>query len=217
MHYKLSSGVVIKTENAAKPESQSSAYLNSLLAELSPVSSAFDYGCGKLRYCSQILDKTDTLAIVNSEIQLARTQTIRGRKCSISELLDGSNCINVYTELEFQHLRKQFNRGFCINVLSIVPFLSTRRQILGTIYNHLKPHSDCLFVVQYRNSDFTRMSSLPNARPWRDGFILESLRGFSFYGLIGPDQLRKMTEKAGFKCRDLRLNEGSAYLWATRS
>lgn len=217
MHYKLSSGVVIKTENAAKPESQSSAYLNSLLAELSPVSSAFDYGCGKLRYCSQILDKTDTLAIVDSEIQLARTQTIRGRKCSISELLDGSNRINVYTELEFQHLRKQFNRGFCINVLSIVPFLSTRRQILGTIYNHLKPHSDCLFVVQYRNSDFTRMSSLPNARPWRDGFILESLRGFSFYGLIGPDQLRKMTEKAGFKCRDLRLNEGSAYLWATRS
>jgi hypothetical protein len=68
MHYEIRPGIVVKTENAAKPETQSSAFLKSLLADLPPVSASVDFGCGKLRYCDAILERTDSLAIVDSEI-----------------------------------------------------------------------------------------------------------------------------------------------------
>jgi hypothetical protein len=73
MHYEIRPGIVDKTENAAKPESQGSKFLNSLLADLPHVYASVDFGCGKLRYCSVILKSTDILAIVDSEIQLSRT------------------------------------------------------------------------------------------------------------------------------------------------
>jgi hypothetical protein len=68
MHYKLHSGIEIKTENAAKPESQTSKYLLGLISKLSHAASTFDYGCGKLRYQKAISDTTEVLAIVDSEI-----------------------------------------------------------------------------------------------------------------------------------------------------
>ena len=60
VHYKLGAGIIIKTENAAKPHTQTSAYLKSLILSLEPVSSSFDYGCGKLRYKDAMLRVTDT-------------------------------------------------------------------------------------------------------------------------------------------------------------
>jgi hypothetical protein len=71
-----------------------------------------------------------------------------------------------------------------------------------------------VFVVQYRNSDFTRMGKMRNARPLLDGFLIDSLRGYSFYGLISPDRLTRMVEKAGFEIIERTLNEGSVYLIA---
>jgi len=87
VHYKIARDVVIKTENAAKPNSQGSRYLKALIANLEPVACSFDYGCGKLRYQEAILETTDTLALVDSEIQLARLQTIRGRQTSIRAIV----------------------------------------------------------------------------------------------------------------------------------
>jgi hypothetical protein len=58
------------------------------------------------------------------------------------------------------------------------------------------------------------MRSMPNARPWRDGFLVDSLRGYSFYGLISPERLGAMILKAGFKIEKRMLNEGSVYLLA---
>jgi hypothetical protein len=72
----------------------------------------------------------------------------------------------------------------------------------------------CLFVVLYRNSDFTRMQRLPNCEPYDNGFLIDSLRGYSFYGLIPPDDLAKLVIRAGFAVESLVLDEGSAYLWA---
>jgi hypothetical protein len=58
------------------------------------------------------------------------------------------------------------------------------------------------------------MSRLPNARPWLDGFLIDSLRGFSFYGLIRPQILSKLVAEAGFKVVDCHLDEGRVYLMA---
>jgi hypothetical protein len=215
MHYRIGRGIVVKTENAAKPARQSSAHLRSMLAELPHVESSFDYGCGKLRYWKPLLETTDTLALVDSEIQLSRTQTLGGMRTSIRNLVSRSNRTSVQSEAEFHDCRDQFDRGFCINVLSVIPILAMRRKVLGTIRRHLKRGASCLFAVQYRNSDFDRMRAMPNASPWRDGFLVDSLRGHSFYGMISPDRLCAMLRRANFEIQDVQLNEGSVYAWVT--
>jgi hypothetical protein len=212
VHYKLGEGVVIKTENAAKPHNQTSAYLRSLILGLEPASSSFDYGCGKLRYKDLMLRVTDTLALVDSEMQIAREQMIWGKFTTIRASVQRSNRVNAYNTKEFANLGTKFDRGFCINVLSVIPIAAARDRVLRLIRGKLRAGGTCLFVVQYRNSDFTRMRRLPNARPFLDGFLINSLRGYSFYGLISPEKLSAMAVNAGFEVVKQTLNQGSAYL-----
>lgn len=216
MRYKLPSGIEIRTENAAKPESQPSKLLLNLIAKLPHVDSTFDYGCGKLRYQRAISDTTGTLAIVDSEIQLSRLQRLREKETTIRSIFKQSNRIQVYNDVEFEKLAEQFERGFCINVLSVIPSYARRRRVLNLIRQRLTPDGECLFVVQYRNSDFSRMRNMANAKAWLDGFLIDSLRGYSFYGMIAPDRLARSLQSAGFRVRELTLNEGTAYVWARR-
>jgi hypothetical protein len=214
MRYRLSSEILTKTENAAKPEIQSSSYLRSVISNLHPVSCTFDYGCGKLRYKDVILRTTDTLALVDSEVQLTRKQMVCGKSTTIRDIIRASNRVSAYSTPEFARLPMKFDRAFCINVLSVIPFFAVRWRILHLIKQGLRPGGTCLFVLQYRNSDFTRMRNMRNARPWRDGFLIDSLRGFSFYGLISPDRLASFVSRAGFEVVERTLNEGSVYLLA---
>jgi hypothetical protein len=215
MRYKLASGIEIRTENAAKPESQPSKFLLDLIANLPHVASTFDYGCGKLRYQRAIVETTDVLAIVDSDVQLSRLQVLRGKETSIRNIFKQSNRIQVYNDVEFGELTTRFERGFCINVLSVIPSYARRRKLLDGIHGKLKRDGECLFVVQYRNSDFTRMRKMSNAKPWLDGFIIDSVRGYSFYGLILPDRLEASLKRAGFRVRETKLNQGTAYTWAS--
>lgn len=214
MHYNLPGGIVIKTENAAKPDVQASKALSEYISRLEVVGSSFDYGCGKLRYADPILRTTGTLAVVDSEVQVARAQVIRGRTTSIRDLARRSNRMSVLNVMEFSHVRDEFDRGFCINVLPVIPFFAARRRVLNLMRQRIRPGGTCLFVVQYRNSDFNRMSSLPNARRWRDGFLIDSLRGFSFYGLISPRELSALVIGGGFEIVDQFLSDGSVFLMA---
>jgi hypothetical protein len=214
MRYKICSDIIIRSENAAKPAQQASRYLNAIITNLDHVSSSFDYGCGKLRYQNAMLQTTDTLVLVDSELQLSRKQMICGKQTTIREAVQRSNRISAYNVPEFTRLPPTFDRGFCINVLSIIPFLSVRRHVLDLIREKLRPGGTCLFVIQYRNSDFTRMRRMRNARPWRDGFLIDSWRGFSFYGLISPDRLVAMLLKADFEIIDRHLHDGSVFVWA---
>jgi len=60
------------------------------------------------------------------------------------------------------------------------------------------------------------MANLPIAEPWHDGFLLKSLRGYSFYALISPAALAKLLGQAGFEVVNQQLNQGSVYMWAIR-
>lgn len=215
MRYNLPLGIVIRTENAAKPRSQASTYLNGLLSELPAVETSLDYGCGKLRYADKILEKSHALILADSEIQLSREQEINRRRTSIRRTFAGSNQVTVLNVDELRAARLTIDRAFCINVLSSIPYYSQRRRAVQTIRNSLNASGSCLFVVQYRNSDFTRMSALPNAIPWRDGFLINSLRGYSFYGLITPDSLCRLVRQEGFNVTRTVLHEGSAFMWAS--
>ena len=214
MRYSLGRGIVIKTENAAKPDTQASGALLEYLAALKSVGTSFDYGCGKLRYVEAILRTTDTLTVVDSDAQLGRSQVIFGRETTIRDVARRSNRIAAENTIEFSCPSESFDRGFCINVLSVIPSFAARRDVLHLIRQKLRPGGECLFVVQYRNSDFTRMRALPNARPWRDGFIVDSLRGFSFYGLISPSRLAALVRKCGFKVLSQHLDDGRVFLMA---
>lgn len=214
MRYRIASGIVIKSENAAKPASQSSSHLRTILANLEPVSSSFDCGCGKLRYLRSISPTTDRLVLVDSEAQLSREQMICGERNSIRGFVAGSNNLVAQNTSEFAAHDERFDRGFCINVLSVIPIIAARKRLLSLIHQKLRPGAKCLFVVQYRNSDFTRMAKMPNAHAWRDGFLIDSMRGYSFYGLIRPEDLARSVTNAGFAVLDKSLNEGSVYLWA---
>lgn len=214
MHYNLPGGIVVKTENAAKPATQASRALSQYISRLEVVRSSFDYGCGKLRYADPILRTTETLTVVDSEIQVARTQVIQGRTTTVRGLARRSNRMAALNVMQFSHIRDEFDRGFCINVLPVIPFFSARRHVLKLLRQRIRPGGTCLFVVQYRNSDFNRMRSLPNARRWRDDFLIDSLRGFSFYGLISPRELSALVTGSGFEIVDQFLSDGSVFLMA---
>lgn len=214
MHYSLGNGIVIKTENAAKPRVQASRVLSDVIARLDRVTKSFDYGCGKLRYLEPVLSTTDTLTLVDSEIQLGRIQRINGDVTTIRDTARQSNCLSAVNVLKFSRMREDFDRAFCINVLSVIPFYSARRHVLGLIRQRLRTGGTCLFAVQYRNSDFERMSNLPNAQSWRDGFLVRSLRGVSFYGLISPQRLASLVSGAGFEVLDQTLDDGRVFLMA---
>jgi SAM-dependent methyltransferase len=152
--------------------------------------------------------------LVDSETQLSRGQIIAQQRTTVRQLIGCSNGVEVANIAEFGSDKTEFDRGFCINVLSVIPILAIRQRVIRLIYSKLRPGGTCVFVVQYRNSDFKRMSAMPNARVWRDGMLIDSLRGFSFYALIRPNQLVSMVIGAGFQIADLRLNDGSAYVVA---
>lgn len=216
MHYSLPGGRLVKSENAAKPASQPSKFLTALLASLPHVDRTLDYGCGKLRYYEALLRTTEFLSLVDSDVQIFRQQVLRGSRTSIRDIFQGSNRVSVFTTREFAESEGLYDRAFCVNVLSAIPVADERRNLLDQILRKLKPNASCLFVVQYRNSDFTRMSKLPTAESWHDGFLLRSLRGYSFYALIRPNALAKMVEQAGFQVVKQQLHEGSVYVWASR-
>jgi hypothetical protein len=156
-------------------------------------------------------------ALVDSDVQIAREQMLWGECTTIRASVQRSNRVSAYNTTEFAHLRTKFDRGFCINVLSVIPIAAARQRVLHFLRGKLRAGGTCLFAVQYRNSDFTRMRKLPSARPFLDGFLINSLRGYSFYGLILPEQLNAMVVNAGFEVIKQTLNEGSVYLMARSS
>lgn len=214
MRYEFAKGCVLKTENAAKPGKQASMALNKYIAGLHPVQSSFDYGCGKLRYLNPILATTESLTLVDSEVQIDRRQIVHDELTTIRKVTKRSNRLSAVNTIEFSRDNQEFDRGFCINVLSVIPFSSARQNVVHLIHQKLRRGGTCLFVVQYRNSDFRRMRAMKNARPWRDGFIVNSLRGFSFYGLISPQRLERLVLSCGFEVADRILNDGRVFLLA---
>lgn len=96
------------------------------------------------------METTDELTVIDSEIQLSRRQIIRGTNTSIREAVRRSNRLQALSIDEFTVSRSKFDRGFCINVLSVIPFMAVRRRLLSVIHSRLRKGGSCLFVVQYR-------------------------------------------------------------------
>lgn len=215
MRYKVGP-LEIRSENAAKPQSQAAKPLVKWLQRLRPVGLALDYGCGKLRYSGHLARRCGRLTLVDSRIQLDRVQMVAGRRTTVRKLAKRKwpNC-KVLSVDEFDPARATYDFILCANVLSAIPDKSALLELLRHLSRSLKPRGLCLFVSQYRNSDFRKMASSKNARPHLYGWLLVTKRGAFYYGLLDPARVSKLIKREGFLVTESWTEGESAYVLAT--
>jgi predicted TPR repeat methyltransferase len=206
-------GFTIRSENAAKPAKQASGYLVQLLKEFRPIDHALDFGCGKLRYAVHLQKIARRLTLVDSETQLSRTQVVIDRTTSVRAyvalLWRHTRTLNV---VDFGADKSKFDFILCANVLSAIPSITKRRQIVRALSQKLRRKGRCLFVCQYTNSDFFRQLADQNVKKHADGYIKGAKQNASFYGLINLPLLRGYVEKAGMVIEKAWVNDQSAYV-----
>lgn len=215
MRYRVNGSAIIRSENAAKPKCQRSKFLDEYIRELQPVGKSFDLGCGKLRYFESISAVSDTVVLVDSEIQLSRSQSLQPfGQTSIRTVVEGSNAADCENLSEFRKGEARFDRGFCLNVLPIIPCEKMRKRTIKAALDNLRSGGQCLFSAHYNNKEYRKLASASGSVPFRDGYLLKSLRGYSFFAILHPLKLAKMVTDAGFEIADERSVNGARYLLA---
>jgi SAM-dependent methyltransferase len=216
MRYKVGP-LEIRSENAAKPLSQAAQPLVKWLRRLKPVGLALDYGCGKLRYSGHLAKKCRRLTLVDSRIQLDRVQMVAGCRTTVREFSTRKwpNC-KVLSVDEFDAPWSTYDFILCANVLSAIPDKSMLSEVLGHLRRGLKPRGLCLFVTQYRNSDFRKMAASKNARPHLYGWVLVTKRGTFYYGVLDLARVKDLIKREGFLVTESWIEGESAYVLATR-
>lgn len=216
MHY-LINNVIVKSENAALSTSQTNKIVLKYIDNLPGKINILDYGCGKCRYSLQLSQKASHITLIDSQVQITRTQTIHSAKTSV-ELFAKNNLKNasVYYIENFDFSKQQFDFILCSNVLSAIPDKSTREKLLDNIYNILLDNGTALITVQYRNSYFNTYNNRNGVEKYEDGWLIKKNNSFSFYGIIYPEQLIEMCLNANLKIENAYKNDGSIYLTVAR-
>ncbi|RKY07633.1 MAG: hypothetical protein DRP66_06310 [Planctomycetota bacterium] len=185
MHYKIK-GTEIRSENAAKPATDAAASLVRWVCDRDSTPSALDYGCGKLRYTGHLAQRSKHIGLVDSEVQLTRTQRIHGEYTSIKAYAK-----KIWPSCTIQNLKDFWKQSahryhfvLCANVLSAIPCPKTRARSLRAIRAALAHNGRVLFVNQHTNSYFTEVRKRASSRPHLDGWIAESKGGSSYYGIL---------------------------------
>ncbi|EKG0013040.1 TPA: methyltransferase domain-containing protein [Vibrio cholerae] len=196
MHYILN-GIKIKSENAAKPETQVSKAVVNYLLDKKGTGRILDFGCGKLRY-SETLNKIGTsVTYVDSRVQLTRLQTIKGIKTNVVKYVaDNYEGSQVVPFEEIDNHKEKYQLITCTNVISAIPCEKTLNKVLTKINGLLDSDGCVVFVNQHRNSYFKRFLS---GQKRLFGHIYKGKRGHSYYGIITPDVMTNLLECNGFK------------------
>jgi hypothetical protein len=204
-------GLIVKSENAAKPASQSCAAVRDWLRAHPRIDDALDYGCGKLRYGRELIARARRVTFVDSGVQVTRRQRILGRTTSVADLVAQRWPASRVLDLEAFHAdRRRYQLILCANVLTAVPCRRTRLAILRTIAERLVPGAQCLIVSQYRNSEFTAVAARPESEPYQDGWLLRARRGPAFYAPLDADQIERLGRRVGLLPRERYLSDGTA-------
>lgn len=211
MHYDVK-GHTIRSENAAKPVTQASAYLCQWLSDMRPVRAAVDYGCGKLRYSDLVAGASRSLTLVDSPVQLERVQLLDGTPTTVRAKATAAwpGCRILSIE-QFAGSARLHDFILCANVLSAIPTPEARSAALDNVRGHLTRRGLALFVTQYRNSYFKEVVTSGRATALDGGWLLRSARGWFYYGVLGPADLKRLAVRAGFVVKNCWSHEGSAY------
>ena len=216
LHYRVR-GVIVRSENAAKPATQRSQAVSQWLKAQPRVHDALDYGCGKLRYAANLIARAKRVTFVDSDIQIRRHQVLLGRRSSVVTLVRRRwPSSRVLAATSFERDSRHYDLVLCANVLSAIPSRRIRMKVLRAIHARLKPKAPCLLVSQYRNSDFMAAAKRWKSEAHQDGWLLKSRRGSYFYAPLTADRLQAMARKVGLSVREKRLRDGSALVVVTR-
>ena len=193
------------------------APLRRWLGEIQEVSSALDYGCGKLRYSGVLARKCAMLTLVDSEAQLSREQQLGRTRATVRQFAQRHwpKC-RVLNIDEFGRDRRTYDFVLCANVLSAIPDKRVRSRTLLKIASVLGKTGHCLFVAQYRNSYFKEVAVSPNAIAHLDGWILKTRRGAFYFGILNKQRLTSLLIRRGFLIEKEWTEGESAYVLARR-
>jgi 2-polyprenyl-3-methyl-5-hydroxy-6-metoxy-1,4-benzoquinol methylase len=205
----------IRSENAAQGMRRPSRYLVSWLRSNVQVEQALDYGCGKLRYASHLRTRAAALTCVDSDVQLSREQQIGGSYTSVEGYVERhwTNARTV-TVSDFASDPHRYDFVLCANVLSAIPSAKVRARLLQRLRSALRPDGRALFVCQYRNGSFAAVLRSGRATPHLDGWLLEGLRGWAYYGILNKPKLVQLATRAGFAIQKAWTHGDTAYVLA---
>jgi 2-polyprenyl-3-methyl-5-hydroxy-6-metoxy-1,4-benzoquinol methylase len=214
MRYRIQ-GHEIRSENAAKPASSASQWLLTWINGLPRQSTCLDLGCGKLRYTTPLAKRVRSVTAVDSRVQVDRIQRVGGEACSIRDYVRKhiSNA-RVYAFDEVRWRSHRYDFVVCSNVMSAIPCLRTRKQLMTYAKKCLKPTGRLLITTQFRNSHFKSWRTNPNAKPYLDGFIVRSRGRASFYGLLDAKDLVSLCNLSGFRILEFGHIKELAYVLA---
>jgi SAM-dependent methyltransferase len=211
-------GFQIRSENAAKPACAAGKWVLDWISTLPPDGAGLDLGCGKLRYTIHLARRLCHVTAVDSREQVDRAQRLFGTSCSVREYAArhlGNVRVCSLDEDTWPHDR--YSVILCSNVLSAIPSLSVRRQLMTKAYDRLCPNGELLVTTQYRNSHYASWEGNPRARRFLDGFLVEHTRGASFYGLIDSAALARLCRRVGFAIIRSGHAKELAYVFARRA
>lgn len=181
MNYKIN-GITIRSENAAKPHTMPSSYLCNYIKSSIKNGRALDFGCGKLRYSEQLVNKFETVTFLDSRKQLERVQIIRGIQTTIPEYVTNNyKNANVVPFESINKITSHYDFILCANVLSAIPCKSTIYKIISAIRELLKSDGEAIIVNQYKSSYFKKYES---GIKHLHGYIYQNSRNASYYGLL---------------------------------
>ena len=217
MRYRIK-GTDIRSENAAKPATDAAAYLVDWLHKRDRTRFALDYGCGKLRYTQHLAHRSKHIGIVDSEVQLTRTQRIGGKQTSIVEYAKITWPSSTIQNLKdfWKQSAHRYHFVLCAHVLSAIPCPKTRARSLRAIRAAVEHNGRILFVNQHTNSYFTEVRKRQSTCPHLDGWIAKSKAGASYYGILNKDSVVKLVSRSGFSVDEAWIEGQSNFVLVSK-
>ncbi|HGT8875054.1 class I SAM-dependent methyltransferase [Escherichia coli] len=209
MNYKIN-GINIRSENAAKPHTMLSNYLCKQIESTNKNGNALDFGCGKLRYSEQLVNKFETVTFLDSRRQLERVQIIRGVQTTIPDyVINNYKNANIVSYENIDKITNHYDFILCANVLSAIPCESTIHKVLSAIRELLKSDGEALIVNQYKSSYFKRYES---GIKHLHGYIYQNSRNAFYYGLLDVDTVSKICSDNNLEIIKSWSKAGSSYV-----
>jgi SAM-dependent methyltransferase len=207
-------GTEVRSENTAKTMAEASQALRKWLLSRPHVCRALDYGCGKLRYTPYVARRCVNLGLVDSHVQLERSQLINGCLTTVSDYARRRwpGCKIYAVERFWGGIRERYDFVLCANVLSSIPSGKVRARSLRAIRACLRPRGECLVVNQHVNSYFHEARRRPGAIAHLDGWILRSPRGACYFGILGRQKTIRILRSLGFVVVDAWVESQSTFV-----
>ncbi|WP_250953649.1 class I SAM-dependent methyltransferase [Escherichia coli] len=187
-----------------------SNYLCKQIESTNKNGNALDFGCGKLRYSEQLVNKFETVTFLDSRRQLERVQIIRGVQTTIPDyVINNYKNAKIVSYENIDKITNHYDFILCVNVLSAIPCESTIHKVLSAIRELLKSDGEALIVNQYKSSYFKRYE---RGIKHLHGYIYQNSRNAFYYGLLDVDTVSKICSDNNLEIIKSWSKAGSSYV-----